>query len=340
MKTLIIDGQFNLKRNFFKYGSVENNNKYRCGAIIGFIVSIQKTISKVVPDRVIVVWEGFNSGKLRYEIHKPYKVFKLKEWSKEINMIENEGVTSDSKEKNEFDLLIQKIELKNILNELCIHQIEVDYTEVKDIIAGYILQSKNEERNENIIIFGSSEDFNQLIDHNISLVYPKNYDIVSLQNFKEKNGYIIDNELLFRCFEGNKSDGVDGVNGLTKKKLIKFFPDMVDRKYTYKDLFDKSWILVNTEKKKQKFYKKILESKIILYRNLELMNLKKPFLSDEAIEEIEQLNNTSFEVKDINNTIIELTKEGYIDILRNNGFNTKTFFSVFYTLLNKEKKLF
>ncbi len=331
MKTLLIDGQWCLKRNYFKNKSITNNDGYFCGGTIGFIINIQAAISKTLPDRVIVAWDGFHAGKLRYEIHKPYKAFKTKEWDKESEMIENEGNTSDSIEKDNFQLLSQKLELKIILDELFIRQIEVDYTEVNDLIAGYVL--KNEK--EDIIIFGSSKDFNQLISKNISIITPDTFELITLKNFKQKNGYVIDNELIFRCFEGNKSDCIDGVKGITKDTLMKFFPDIIDIKYTYQDLFNKSNYLINEEKKKQQVYKKIIESKNLLHRNAVLMNLKKPFLSCEAIEEIEDISDIQLN-SNIEEVIRSLIEDGYVDILKNKNINTESFFSPFYMLMNKE----
>jgi 5'-3' exonuclease len=185
------------------------------------------------------------------------------------------------------------------------------------------------------VIFGSNKDYNQLISNQVSVI--NDHGLLTIKNFKEKNDYIIDNELLIRCFEGNKSDGIDGVNGINKKTILKFFPEVSNVKHTYQNLSDRSTKLIEDEKKTQKVYKKIIDARNILYRNVVLMNLKKPFLNEESLNEISDISSLSLD-KDRNiDGIIDLfNKSGYTKHLGDHEINIDSFFSSFHRLKNKE----
>lgn len=338
MKVLIVDGNWCLKRNYYKGGSLEDSEHHLCGGLIGFLISLQTVMNKIIPDRVIIAWDGFNAGKLRYEVYKPYKAEKNKVWSEEVEMIENEGITNNNQEKDEFEILKQKIALQRVLEELFIRQIEVSGIEAIDLIAGYVLKSEIKEAIEEIVIFGKEKDFNQLISKNVSVIGGEQSTLITNDNFKEKKGYIIDNELLFRCFEGNKSDGIDGVRGATDKALIKAIPDLVDRKYSYKELKDRCEKKIEEEKKKQQIYKKVIDSRQILYRNVELMNLKKPFLNEEAMDEIDNISTLSLDKnRNIKEVVDYMVDIGYMNHIKQiTESDIDPFFSIFYILMDKE----
>lgn len=327
-----MDGNWNLKRNFKKLQLLDSY-KNSCGGSYGFIKSLSSVLKKTLPDRVIVMWDGMKAGKMRYDIYKPYKANRKKDWDKEEDIYADRLEDSDDLEK--LDLLTQKMRTFNVLEMLYIRQIEVDYIEADDLIAGYVLQSEREQRDEDIIIFSRDKDYKQLISERVSIVTPDSVNMITIKNFKEKNGYVIENELLFRCFEGDKSDCISGVNGITINTLKKIFPDVVDKKYSYKELSDRCLYFINEEKKKQKVYQKIVDARHILYRNAELMNLRKPFLSEQAKVELDEISKFSLEEREIKDAIDLLTIE-YIELMQKDGIDMGSFFSPFYRIMNKE----
>jgi len=337
-KVLIIDGNWNLKRNFKRtiiYDTYGNN----CSGTYGFLRSLISIINKVLPDKVIVMWDGIKSGKYRYDLYKDYKSNRKKDWDfdeKFYSEILKKIEIEENKEK--YDYTIQKINTKKILDELFISQIEVPYIEADDLIAGYVIQNEFQNKNEEIIIFSRDKDFKQLISEKVSIITPDSIEPITYRNFKEKNGYIIDNELIFKCFEGDKSDCIDGIKGITKNTLIKFFPDIIDRKYSFNELYEKSLEMV-LKKKYPVFYDKICSSKEVIYRNAKLMNLKKPFLNEVAEQELKKLFDFPLDKdRSIKRAIMTLTIDGYIDLLKKDNLNIGTFFSPFYILMDKEKK--
>ena len=159
MVTLIIDGNWCLKKNFHKRKGLEVNG-FLCGGSFGFIDSIRSVISKVLPDRVIVMWDGFNAGKLRYEIYKPYKANRKKDWDAEYHAISTDGINSPE-DREKVEMILQKQVINEFLEKFYIRFLEVKNIEADDLIAYYILNSQIE--NEEIIIYSRDKDFLQLI---------------------------------------------------------------------------------------------------------------------------------------------------------------------------------
>jgi DNA polymerase-1 len=336
MKTLIIDGQWNLRRNFHSQKNLKSSTGHLCGGIMGFIMSMKAVMNKVLPDRVVVAWDGFNAGKLRYNIYAPYKANRNKNWESEERMIANEGMTMDEKEREKFEIFKQKILLKNILDELFVRQMEVDYIEADDLIAQYVL--KSEEDDEQIYIYSRDRDFLQLISDKVFVISPDNLWALDRKTYEEKYGYTVDNELLFKCFDGDDGDGIGGVFGITRETLIKYFPNMKKEKYLYKQLIEECYEAKKDKKiGKRKIYDKIIEAQDVLYRNAQLINLRKPFLNAEAKKLVDIVKHgTLDDTREIISAISLFTQEGLIVYVGQEFADN--YFSPFYMLMSKEKE--
>lgn len=336
MKTLIIDGQWNLKRNFHKQKTLQSSNGNLCGGVMGFIMSLKSVMNKVLPDRVVVAWDGFNAGKLRYNIYPKYKEKRKKDWENEERMIANEGMTMDEDERQKFEIFKQKILLKNILDELFVRQMEVDYIEADDLIAQYVL--KSEEDDEQIYIYSRDRDFLQLISDKVFIINPDNLWALDRKTYEEKYGYTVDNELLFKCFDGDDGDDIDGVFGITRETLIKYFPNMKKEKYLYDRLVEECYEAKKDKKiGKRKIYDKIIEAQDVLYRNAKLINLKKPFLNSEARKLVDIVKHgTLDDTREISSAISLFTQEGLMMYVGQEFAGN--FFAPFYMLMTKEKE--
>ena len=89
------------------------------------------------------------------------------------------------------------------------------------------------------------------------------------------------------------------------------------------------------KKKKLKIYDKILESESILYRNAKLMNLKKPFLNEEAVKKVDAIKHgTLGEDRSVEKAVSLFIRDGMISHLQNGNF--EDFFSPFYRIMTKE----
>jgi DNA polymerase-1 len=330
MRVLLIDGQWNLKRNFYKRRDLKTSTGHLCGGSFGFIDSLRAISQKVLPDRIVVMWDGFHSGKLRYEIYPPYKANRNKDWEITDKAIATDGLYNHQDlEKVEF--LKQKIQIQNYLDELFIRQVEVDLIEADDLIAQYVLRSESDD--DEIIIYSRDRDYLQLISDKVSIVTSDSAFVINKQEYESKNGHTIDNELLFKCFEGDSSDKIEGVKGINRETLIKYFPNIAKEKYLYSRLVEES--IEAKKKKKLKIYDKIVEAQSVLYRNARLMNLKKPFLNEEAISKVDAIKHgTLGEDRSIENAVSLFIKDGMIGHLQDG--NLEDFFSPFYRIMTKE----
>ena len=341
-RTLLIDGNWNLKRNYLPPHRkvLAGNNGKLCGGTYGFLDSTKAVMNKIIPDRVVVAWDGFHAGKMRYNIFKGYKAKREKDWESETRIIATEGL-GNSEDADKFQMLIQKMDVQTYLEELFVRQMEVDYVEADDLIAYYIMESKNPD--EHIYIFSRDQDFYQLISEKVSIISPDSFEIITIHNFKEKMGFCVENALLVKCIEGDDADEITGIGGVKRATLLEHFPAMADEKYTYRRLIDEACVIqdarISGKPKKKRLSKldTIIESETIVYRNATLMNLKKPFLNQEAIDIVKAVVTQPLDCdRSIESALEMFMKDGFNRFVGDN--NISYFFGPFYNLKAKEKE--
>jgi DNA polymerase I len=335
MKTLLVDGQWLLKRNFKAQPGTKSTNGNMCGGVIGFLFGLKNVLNKILPDRVVVAWDGYHAGKFRYQIYPPYKANRDKKWEEYDRAIITDGAESEEA-MEKVELLKQKILTQNILEELFIRQIEVEYVEGDDLIAQYVLKSEGDD--EQIYIFSRDKDFLQLISEKVFVITSDSLWTLNREQYEKKYGHTIENELLFKCFEGDDGDNIGKVKGINRETLIKYFPNIANTKYSYKQLVEECYEAKKDKKTgKRKLYDKIIQAEHVLYRNAKLMNLKKPFISAEGKKLVDIAKyGTLDDSREIGSAIALLTKEGLINFIGQEY--AQDFFSPFYMLMSKEKE--
>ena len=334
-RTLIIDGTWNFRRNFKKHTTLKSTTGNMCGGTVGFLFSLKAVINKILPDRVVIAWDGFHAGKFRYDIYKPYKISRGINFEKEDRAIMTEGSESE-KGREMYEMLKQKIVLQNMLDELFIRQMEVDYVEADDLIAQYILRSESDD--EQIFIYSRDGDYTQLISDKVNIITPDCAWIFNREEYEKKFGHTIENELLMKCFEGDDSDDIGGVNGVTRDTLIKYFPGIKTEKYTYKMLVDECYEAKKDKKiGKRKIYDKIIESRDILYRNAKLMDLNRPILTQEAINLVDTVKHAVLDKDREIKSAMQLSKDEGLMYHIGEQY-ADSFFSAFYMIMTKEKE--
>lgn len=336
IKTLIVDGNWLLKRHFKAQQNLKSSNGELCGGTVGFLFSLKTVVNKILPDRIVIAWDGYHAGKLRYNIYPPYKASRGKRFDIEDRAIATGGVLSDS-DREKVELLRQKVATQNILEELFIRQMEVDYIEADDLIAEYVLKSE-EEPDEIVYIFSRDKDYLQLISEKTFIITSDSLWTMNKSEYEKKYNHTIENELLFKCFEGDDGDDIEGVNGITRNTLIKYFPNIAKEKYLYSRLVDECYEAKKDKKTgKRKVYDKIIQAEHVLYRNAKLMNLRKPFLNIEAKRLVDVVKHgTLDDSREISSAIALLTKEGLMMYVGEDYAND--FFSPFYMIMSKEKE--
>jgi DNA polymerase-1 len=149
---LYIDGNSLFKTSY--HGSKDEYNKFgeHVGGIYQFFTMLRKMLNEDIYHKVIILWDGKFSGKLRYQIYKDYKSNRLKDWETGIRVDEDKN------------LIVQQYIIKEYIEEIGIRQYEDDIVEADDLIA--YLVSKNK-KNNNITIVTNDRDLCQLIDTNV-----------------------------------------------------------------------------------------------------------------------------------------------------------------------------
>jgi 5'-3' exonuclease len=333
LNVLLIDGNWNLKRNFLKRETMFANGEH-CGGSFGFLDSLRAVVNKEMPDRVVVMWDGPMGGKMRHDIYPHYKENREgKSWDEESYYLTERELDYEAKKK--YSKMLQKIKVKNYLEELHIRQTEVDYVEADDLIAQYVLTKKSDEK---ITIFSSDKDYYGLIQKDVCVLRPVDDLKINIDNFKTTFGYIPENALILRCFEGDDSDNIPGVDGIAYKSIIKYFPRFQDEVYDV-DRFIKEAVELY-QKKQNKTLEKIIGCRRVIERNLLLMNLHKPFLTEQAIQEVDEIHNlpivedNNFTQRSISTAMKMMIKDGYNRHVWNE--NLEFFFRPFYRLVAKE----
>src|ERR1035437_2945887 len=111
MKVLLVDGNWNLKRNYEKRQTMFAKGEHAGGAF-GFLDSMRSVINKVMPDRTVVLWDGILGGTLRKDFYPHYKENRNnKSWDKESYEMDDIAIAEEEKRKH--SILQQRIKVKN-----------------------------------------------------------------------------------------------------------------------------------------------------------------------------------------------------------------------------------
>ena len=326
-KTLLVDGD-----NLFKIGFHGAKDLFNEGSHVGgvyhFINTLRKFLENHNHDKVVVFWDGDSNSSARKKLYPRYKE------NRRLGM-------------NEFkyeSYLTQKSRVKEYLEEVFVRQVEMTDNEADDLIAHYCKIATDEE----IIIFSADKDLTQLITKKITIYSPtsKNY-------FKEGDKIILNkveiphyNVLLCKIFTGDKSDNIEGIQGLGEKTLVKLFPQMQEKPCTIEEILSnarniqlekppKSLLNILTGKTKngilgEEFYK----------INKVIVDLSNPLITGEAKELVQQIFNDTIDPTDrgYKNLMRMMIADGMFKFLPKNDEAWVNFLKPFMKLTRKEKR--
>ena len=105
--------------------------------------------------------------------------------------------------------------------------LEIYGAEADDIIA---YASKQVLTDSKVTIMSSDKDFLQLVDDRISVWSPTKKKLYKPEQVMEEYGIPSHNLLMYRIFDGDKSDNIDGVRGYGLKTVIKKLPFLQEEK--------------------------------------------------------------------------------------------------------------
>ncbi len=327
IRTLLVDGD-----NLFKIGFHGAKDVYNDGAHVGgvfhFVNILRKFLEEHNHDKVVVFWDGDSNSSIRKSIYPQYKANRRQ----------------DMNEYKYESYLYQKSRIKQYLEEIFVRQVEMNNNEADDLIAYYCKISKDEK----IIIFSADKDLTQLISADVTIYSPitkqyfKNGDMISL-NKVDIPHY---NVLLTKIFTGDKSDNIDGIQGLGEKTLVKFFPQVQEKPCTIEEILDYARNI--PQKKPIKTLVNLLEGKTkstifgeqFYLTNKTIVDLGNPLITDDGKELVEQILTDTIDPTDrgYKNLMRMMMEDGLFKYLPKNDEAWVNFLKPFMKLTRKEKR--
>ena len=326
-KTLLVDGD-----NLFKIGFHGAKDLFNDGSHVGgvyhFINTLRRFLEEHNNDKVVVFWDGDSNSSARKKLYPQYKE------NRKLGM-------------NEFkyeSYLTQKSRVKQYIEEVFVRQVEMHDNEADDLIAYYCKIAID----ENIIIFSADKDLTQLINERVTIYSP-----VSKSYFKQGDKITINkvdiphqNVLICKVFTGDKSDNIDGIEGLGEKTLVKYFPELQEKSCTIEEILDNARNIPQT--KPIKSLSNILTGKTksgilgeeFYNMNKKIVDLSNPLITDEGKELVEQIHEDTIDPTDrgYKNLMRMMVQDGMFKFLPKNDEAWVDFLRPFMKLIRKEKR--
>ena len=327
IKTLLVDGNNLFKIGFHGAKDVFNNGDH-VGGVYHFVNILRKFLEEHNHDKVVVFWDGESNSSIRKSIYPQYK----------------ENRRESMNEYKYESYLYQRSRVKQYLEEIFVRQIEVEDNEADDLIAYYCKISKDEQ----IIIFSADKDLTQLISENVTIYSPitkqyfKNGDMISL-NKVEIPHY---NVLLTKVFTGDKSDNIDGIQGLGEKTLVKLFPQLREKPCTIEEILDYARNI--PQDKPSKTLTNLLTGKTkstilgeeFYTTNKKIVDLTNPLITADGKELVEQILTDTIDPTDrgYKNLMRMMMEDGLFKYLPKDNEAWVNFLKPFMKLTRKEKR--
>ena len=290
-KVLFVDG-LNMFFRCWSTNPTMNEDGEHTGGMVGFLKSLGAVIRQENPTRVVVIFDGKGGSQKRKEVFSNYKADRKVKFR--VNRQYDDMM---SEEDEQVSLRRQLSSLANILGVLPITTMIYDNIEADDVI-GYLAKQVIKE-DEGALILSSDKDFLQLVSDNIHVWNPLKKQKIDKNKLKELYGVHAENFIWYRVMDGDKSDNIDGVKGCGLKTLLKRLPVLeTDARLTVDELMR----LAEEQKEEYKVFQTILDSKKIIERNFQIMQLEDPDISgitklkinDRFNESIEPLDKMKF----------------------------------------------
>lgn len=357
--TLLIDGSNLLELSFRGYKKYNSKGK-DIGGIFQFLLQIKILLQKGNFRYVYCMWDGDNSGNLKFALNPSYKANRdkhyddtqLSDYMREVNrkvkaMYKHFKKTRPSKSEEEKEIFYwQRDVLIDCLDELCVRQCLSDYIEADDFIGYYVTHKKP---NEKIVIVSNDRDLTQLISNDVIVYVQSLHKFINTKNHIEEMGYHHENVVLKKVLCGDVSDNIKGIKGFGEKTLYDNFSEIKTRKMCLQEIIDKS-IKINEErvkakKKPLKWAENIVnritdgvQGKDIYEINEKIINLRKPLMTQEAIDLIESIMYAPLDLEDRTmSNLYKIILQNDIEELKDET-KFSNFFVEYKYLIDKEQK--
>ena len=362
--TLLIDGSNLLEVSSRGDDRLSGTGK-PTGGIFQFFLQLKMLLRKGNFRYVYVFWDGNQSGLLRYKLNSDYKANRDKEFEDEEELSDYmkavnakiNGMKQYFSKKEDPTKLAQIKKQKEIfhwqreviidcLEELFVRQCMCDKTEADDFIGYYVTHKKS---NERIVICSNDRDLTQLIAEDVIVYVQSLKDFLTVKNYTKIEGINYQNVVLKKVLCGDASDNIKGIKGFGEKTLLNNFDEITKRKVTLNEVIEKA---KNINEERAKLKKKPLKwAENIVNRvtdgvqgseiyeiNEKIIDLKKPLMTDEAVEIIENIMYTPIDPEDRTlENLYRILLENDVEDLRDET-KFSNFFNEFLYLIDKEKR--
>ena len=364
INTLLIDGSTLLEVSSRGDDRLSGTGK-PTGGIFQFFLQLKMLLRKGNFRYVYVFWDGNQSGLLRYKLNSDYKANRDKEFEDEEELSDYmkavnakiNGMKQYFSKKEDPTKLAQIKKQKEIfhwqreviidcLEELFVRQCMCDKIEADDFIGYYVTHKKP---NERIVICSNDRDLTQLIAEDVIVYVQSLKDFLTVKNYTKIEGINYQNVVLKKVLCGDTSDNIKGIKGFGEKTLLNNFDEITKRKVTLNEVIEKA---KNINEERAKLKKKPLKwAENIVNRvtdgvqgseiyeiNEKIIDLKKPLMTDEAVEMIENIMYTPIDPEDRTlENLYRILLENDVEDLRDET-KFSNFFNEFLYLIDKEKR--
>ena len=331
-QTLLVDGDSLLKTAYHGAKNLYYKETH-IGGIYQFLTMLRKSLNEYKYDRVFVFWDGQFSGRLRYDLYKEYKSNRDKDFYNETP-------------PSEPELFIQKERVKQYLEELFVRQFEDLVIEADDAIAYYCSKIKEDEK---IVIVTNDRDILQLINDRIGVYIINKKRIITTTNYSDYFNHHYTNLKLLKILSGDNSDNIKGIKGVSEKTIIKYFPEFVKKTLTLEEIFSKIEDIQSERKNRLKTLDNIInkvtvgvQGESIFDVNEKIINLKKPLLTENSINVLNDLFSSPIDPEDrtIKNVIKMMLEDGLTMAIPGGRDGYINFLKPFLRIIKKEKSYF
>jgi 5'-3' exonuclease len=336
IRTLLVDSSYLLKRSYNGAKDVQTIKFGFIGGLYSFLTTVRKLIKEHKINKVVLVWDGENGGVDRYMLDHAYKANReTKYWHKKIELTNAEYKREQVKKQS---ILKNRKRIQAYAEELFLRQIEVETIEADDIIAQYCVNYNNKEE---IFIYSNDRDYAQLLDLNITILFSNIDEPVTRHNFYFKFNYNYKNALAMKVICGDTADNIEGIHGVKEDTLLKHFPELEFKEMTVREICRKADEInkerVANKQKPLKALENIVNGVARLKLNYILINLREPFLNEEALEQLEQLDAPlSPEGRNSKNLYNMMLEDDFLSVYNSNFVG---YIEPFYTVIMNEKQL-
>jgi 5'-3' exonuclease len=336
IRTLVVDASYLLQRSYHGAKDIYTPNFGHIGGLYQFLTTVRMVIKAHMINKVVLAWDGMGGGIFRHRIDNSYKENRVnKEWHKRIEMTAAEIRREKEKEQS---ILKQRMRIQKYAEELFLRQIEMDDVEADDIIAAYCLKHNNKEE---IFVYSNDRDFAQLLDLNITIIFPNISVPVTKDNYMMHFNHHYSNALVLKIICGDTSDNVQGIEGIGEETLLKHFPELKYKHFTVREICKRAYEInqerIKNKKKPLKALENLLNNVERLKTNFQLVNLRDPMLTAEAVQALRDLDMSLTEKDRGSKNLLPLMNED--QFLMAYGSTYVNYIEPFYTVVSAEKEL-